>query len=168
MIIMIIFITLFVLATTGLILWVTVFENCIDDEFGIACLLVMSIGGLAMVGSGIACIAINEPSNVKAKEYALAEKINLYNYDKQILESYHLVNDGDKTSFTSDITLEVVSTAKYYEMVRDYNTKIYNFKCEVKGKQYKRDNPWISWFTSKAYQSVSDEMLTQLEYTPGK
>ena len=168
MIIMIIFIALFVLAITGLILWVTVFDGYTDDEFSIVCWVVMIFGGLAMIGCGIACIAINEPSNVKAKEYELAEKINLYDYDKQILESYHLVNDGDKTSFTSDITLEVVSTARYYEMVRDYNTKVYDFKCKVKSKQYKRDNPWISWFNSKAYQSVSDEMLAQLEYTPGK
>lgn len=133
-----------------------------------ACAIVMTLGGLAMIGCGIACIAINEPSNIKAKEYALAEQINLYDYDKQILESYHLVNDGDKTNFTSDITLEVVSTAKYYEMVRDYNNKVFDFKCQVKGKQYRKDNPWVSWFISNAYKSVSDEMLAQLEYTPGK
>lgn len=167
MIIMIILFVLLAIGVGGLILY-PIFWGYTDDEcfFGLA--VTTGILALATLIPGGVCIGINQSASVMSTEYELAETINLYRYDKQILESYHLVTNGDKANFTSDITFEVVSTEKYYAMVRDYNKNVFDFKCDVKSQQYNRDNPWISWFVSKGYKSVSDEMLAQLEYTPGK
>lgn len=167
MIIMIILFSLIALGIIGIILWL-VLGGYTDDGGFIAITAITGIIAFGTIIAGGVCIGINQPSHIYSKEYELKEAINLYDYDKQILESYHLVSDGEKDTFTSDITFEVVSTEKYYSMVREYNNKIFQFKCEVKSHQYNRDNPWISWFVNSAYKSITDEMLSQLEYTPGK
>ena len=167
MIIMIILFVLLGISVVCLILW-PIFWGYVDDEGFIGLAVVTGILAFGTLIPGGVCIGINQPASIMSTEYKLAETINLYQYDKQILESYHLVADGDKTNFTSDITFEVVSTEKYYTMVRDYNKKVFDFKCDVKSHQYNRSNPWISWFVNEGYKSVSDEMLAQLEYTPGK
>ena len=164
---MIIMIILFILLGISVICLI-LFANQVDEDIVLTQGVITGILALGTLIAGGVCIGVNQPSSVMSTEYSLVETIHLYQYDKQILESYHLVADGDKNSFTSDITFEVVSTEKYYAMVRDYNKKVFDFKCDVKSHQYNRDNPWISWFVSAGYKSVSDEMLAQLEYTPGK
>ena len=95
--------------------------------------------------------------------------MNLFRVEKETLESYRPVTDAaGKVGFTSDITFESLSTEAYYEKVHDYNNRVYEFKCEVKVKQFASDNPWVSWFVSAGYKAVSDEALGQLEYTPGR
>lgn len=167
MIIMIILFVLLGISVVFLILW-PILWGYVDDDGFIALAVITGVLAVFTLIPGGVCIGVNQSSSIMSTEYKLAETINLYQYEKQILESYHLVTDGDKTNFTSDITFEVVSTDKYYSMVREYNNKIFDFKCDVKSHQYNRDNPWISWFVSEGYKSVSDEMLAQLEYTPGK
>lgn len=117
---------------------------------------------------GITQMVANFPSSVATLEYQLKEKVNLFQFDKQILESYHLVNEGDKSSFTSDITFEVISTSKYYEMIRDYNDEVFDFKCGITRYKNNRNNPWISWFVNPAYLSITDDMLNELTYSIGK
>lgn len=167
MIIMIILIALTVLTIAGGVIYLATDG---DEEVGAMFLGIVS-GPLllALIICGAVCIGVNQPASVATKEYELAERMRLYAFDKQILESYHPITDGsNKTEFTSDITLDVVSTTQYYQMVKDYNSELYEFKCEVKSAQYNKSNPWISWFVSDGYASVSDEMLASLEYTIGK
>lgn len=127
------------------------------------------LGAGSSVICGCICIGVNQPSSVASTGYALNEKVNLFRIERETLESYRPVTDGSgKTGFTSDITFERLSTEAYYEKVNGYNKKVYNFKCEVKGNQFARDNPWVSWFVSAGYGAVSDWTLDQLEYTPGR
>lgn len=128
---------------------------------------ILAIGASVICG-GI-CIGVNQPSAIASTGYALNERVNLFRAEKETLESFRPVTDGSgKTGFTSDITFETLSTEAYYEKVNDYNKKVYKFKCEVKGNQFAKDNPWVSWFVSAGYKAVSDWALDQLEYTPGR
>ena len=117
---------------------------------------------------GAICLVEHNKYHMQVKEYELTEQITLFQNEKNILESYHVVNDGEKTTFTSDITFEVISTENYYAKVNDYNKKIYDFKINVKKNQYNLNNPWVNWFICPAYQSISDETLENLTYTLGK
>lgn len=142
-----------------------------DEAFALSALLsalVTILIALACAGGGISCFSANYSTAVPTKEYELSETIKLYQHDRQIIESYHPVTSGDKTTLTSDITFEVISTGDYYNLVKGYNHEIFEFKCYVKEQQYKRNNPWVSWFVNKAYMSISEETLSQLEYTLGK
>ena len=162
MIIMIIVIAFLMISIIGLIIFIIKrFELEIPLISSIICF------GSALI-LGIAQMVENFPSSVATLEYCLKEEINLFQFDKQILESYHLVNDGGKSSFTSDITFEVISTSEYYEMIKDYNDEVFNFKCDITRYKNYRNNPWISWFINPAYLSITDDMLNQLTYSVGK
>ena len=118
---------------------------------------------------GIWAIVVNTPTYAMTEEYELRETVKLYQNEKEILESFHLISDGNnKTEFTSDITLEVISTSQYYERVSNYNTKIFKFKTDTMGHKYRRKNPWLNWFESSAWDFVTEEYLENLTYTIGK
>lgn len=169
MIVMIIFLVLLLIPIVLTIL--TKFEVIEWDEEVAYPILVTFISILALadiIGGGVA-IAHNTPSYIKGKEYKYQEQIKLYQNDKLLLESYHLVTeDNGKTTFTSDVTFETLSTVEYYKKVEKYNKDIYDFKVDIKQQQYDYSNPWISWFISPACFSVTDETLDSLTYTIGK
>ena len=131
------------------------------------------VGGTAVLGlvlCGILCLMANNPAYIKSEEYKLSEKVKLFQNNKTLLESYHLVTDDNgKTVFTSDFTIEMLSTAEYYQAVENYNTEIYEFKTKIKTEQFDRlYNPWINWMVCPACFSVSDETLDSLAYSIGK
>lgn len=117
----------------------------------------------------ILCIVVNQDSFAKTEEYSIREKMKLYQNEKTVIESYHLITDNSaKTSFTSDITFETISTERYYEMVKEYNTQIYNMKTNIISHKNKRTNPWTNWFESAAWDNISEEEIDALTYTIGK
>ena len=118
---------------------------------------------------GIWCMVVNQESFAKTEEYSIQERIKLYQNEKIVLESYHLINDNNtKTSFTSDITFETISTEHYYEMIKNYNSKVYDLKTNIMCHKNKRTNPWVNWFESAAWDHISEEELNALTYTVGK
>lgn len=128
-------------------------------------------GSIALLGAivcGIWTIKVNVPSFAKTEEYKLKETVKLFQNQREIIESFHLVNEGNKTEFTSDITLETVSTTQYYQKVEDYNTKIFDFKTDCIAHKNRRSNPWLSWFESAAWDAITEEYLENLTYTIGK
>ena len=128
-------------------------------------------GAVVLLGAivcGIWSITINAPSFAKTEEYKLKETVKLFQNQREIIESFHLVNEGNKTEFTSDITLETVSTTQYYQKVEDYNTKIFDFKTNCIAHKNRRSNPWLSWFESAAWDVITEEYLENLTYTIGK
>lgn len=164
---MIIIIILSVLMLLAIVLWIYGHIEWEDDAeiAGIVCTVIFGTGLLI---SGIACLVVNNKYEVEVEKYALQEELKLYQNERRILESYHLVHEGEKTTFTSDITLEVISTSEYYSKVSEYNEKIYKYKKDIKSHQLHKNNPWINWFISPAYRSVTDEELDALTYTIGK
>ena len=163
MIIIIILSVLF-LISAGLL----IYGHLCDDDAEFVGIIATVIFGLILLGSSIACSVANNKYEIEVQKYALQEELKLYQNERHILESYHLVHEGEKTTFTSDITLEVISTSEYYSKVSEYNEKIYKYKKDIKSHQLYKDNPWINWFISPAYRSVTDEELDQLIYTIGK
>ena len=166
MILVLIFIGVFVL---NVILTIIAHITDWDEEmFAIP----VGVGFFALLGcivTGIWCIVVNTPHYAKTEEYAIQEKIKLYQNEKDILESFHLVtDDSGKTTFTSDITIEQISTVQYYERVEKYNKKIYDFKVSVYGHTYRRHDPWLNWFESAAWDTVNPEIVENLGYTTGK
>lgn len=131
-------------------------------------------GFLAVVGfvgvliTGIWCISVNFPVSVENEKYELAEKFKLYENEKNILLSYHKLNEGSSTELTSDITFETISTDAYYERVSSYNEKIYKFKIDVVDHKNRKANPCFNWFESAAWDTITYEMLDNLSYTTGK
>lgn len=169
MIIMILLIALTIVSCTFTAIYKYTHRYCDFGEIGEALGFVLSgILTLATFICGAVCIGANQPTIVAQTEYGLNQKIELYQIDKQILETYHIISASNKTVFTSDITFEVLSTQDYYAKVKEYNDKIFKFKCEIKGNQLAKENPWVNWFISNAYMSISDENLNCLEYSIGK
>ena len=131
-------------------------------------------GFLALVGfvgvlvTGLWCASVNFPVSVENEKYELAEKFKLYENEKNILLSYHKLNEGSATELTSDITFETISTDAYYERVSSYNEKIYKFKIDVVDHKNRRANPCFNWFESAAWDTITYEMLDNLSYTIGK
>lgn len=121
-----------------------------------------------LLALSIMSIIVHSPTFVLKTQYEITETISLLQSKKTILESYHLVVEGDNTVFTSNITLEVVSTAEYYQMVNDYNKEAYDFKVDIKEKQLYAKDVWVNWLCCPACLSVSDETLNSLTYTTGK
>lgn len=166
MIITLIFICIFIIS---LVLLIFAIVKCWDEDiypyiFGTTCF----IGLLGSLICGIWVIVVNVNSYVMAEEYRLKETVKLYQNEKDVLESFHLITEDNKTEFTSDITLEVISTSQYYERVSNYNTKIFEFKTETMAHKYRRTNPWVNWFESPAWDFVTEEYLDNLTYTIGK
>lgn len=118
--------------------------------------------------TGMWCISVNFPVSVENEKYELAEKFKLYENEKNILLSYHKLNEGSSTELTSDITFETISTDAYYERVSSYNEKIYKFKIDVVDHKNRRANPCFNWFESAAWDTITYEMLDSLSYTTGK
>ena len=168
MILTLIFIGIFVIFLVLMILAI-IFDIGDREVTGPIFGAIMGIGLIGTLITGGMCLAVNQPAYAKSEEYSLKEKIKLYKNEKAVLESYHVITDDTgKTTFTSDITFETVSTSKYYEMVDKYNTKVYDFKTSCMTHKYNRDNPWLCWFESAAWNSISEEMLDELSYTVGK
>jgi len=167
MIIMILIIAVFVILA---IITVLMYLNGADlDDVPLApTAAAFGISAVALFVGAVACAIYNFPSNVATCEYTLAEKIKFYENEKRMIESYHPVTDGTQTTFTSDITFEVISTADYYGLIRDYNKTIFDFKTEVVREQNTLNNPWISWFANPGYASVTADVLESLEYTVGR
>ena len=168
MILTLIFIGIFVIFTALTIL-IFVFDWGEPEIGGSFTGVAAGLGLLGVLITGGMCLAVNQPAYAKSEEYRIKEKIKLYKNEKAVLESYHIITDDTgKTTFTSDITFETVSTSKYYEMVDKYNMKVYDFKTSCMTHKYNRDNPWLNWFESAAWNSISEEMLDELSYTIGK
>lgn len=131
-------------------------------------------GFLAVVGfigaliTGLWCITVNLPLAVENERYKLQETLKLYENEHQLLLSFHTVHEGTTTEFTSDITLETISTNQYYMRVDNYNDKIFKFKTDTMSHKFRRANPWTSWFESAAWDKITEEMLENLTYTTGK
>lgn len=169
MIIMILIIAAFAIsATVVALVLLGVIDAYTDEAPFTATAVVCGLSTAALLICGITCIVNSQPSSIATCEYALAEKIELYKNDKRLIESYHPVTDGSHTTFTSDITFEAVSTARYYEMVQEYNKAVFDFKVEIIGAQRSLSNPWVSWFFNPGYASVTEEALKSLEYTIGR
>lgn len=162
MIIMIILISLFVLC---LIIAGFIMFNENDIE---AAATISGLPLLPLVICSIICIFANSPTNVETKKYALQERVALFENRKAIIDSYHPIVDETKTEFTSDITLETISTSSYYKLVEEYNKEVFLFKTDIVKHQIHRDNPWTSWFWSPAYSSITEETLSSIIYTTGK
>lgn len=150
------------------ILAIAAFGCYADETFPAVCFIFSGFVGFVALICGIICITHNNQAYINSEIYDYQERIKLYRNEKNILESYHLITEGGKTTFTSDITIEKLSTADYYAKVENYNTKIYSFKVNIKTQQYNYHNSWTSWFISPACFSVSDEVLESLTYTIGK
>lgn len=165
--IIIILLSLIVVCVALALIFGLVLHKSDEPPFAIT-VSVAFVSFLVLSGCGIRCIYINEPTRVATLKYQLKETIKLYEFDKKILESYHPINEEIGDKLTNDITFEVVATNEYYKMVKDYNSKVYEFKCDVKSHQYDRNNPWVSWFCSPAYSVITDEMLENLEYSVGR
>ena len=169
MIIMIIIIAFFAISALAVTLMLLgVIEVCTDEQPFIGICVACGLSAVALLLCGITCIANSQPSNIATCEYTLAEKIKLYENEKHVIESYHPGTDGARTTFTSDITFEAISTADYYAMVREYNKTIFDFKVEVVDAQRSLSNPWVNWFVNPGYASVTAEDLESLEYTVGR
>ena len=165
MILTLLFVGLSVAFIVGLIL------ACIFDWDELAFAGICFPGVAVLLGAiicGVWTIAVNVPSFAKTEEYKLKETVKLFQNQREIIESFHLVNEGNKTEFTSDITLETVSTTQYYQKVEDYNTKIFDFKTNCIAHKNRRSNPWLSWFESAAWDVITEEYLENLTYTIGK
>ena len=129
--------------------------------------ILIGINGLFLCVCGIIAIIANACPQIQLNEWE--EKIVFLQNDKEKLESYHLVTDDNgKTTFTSDITLETISTNKYYEMVDNYNKEVKDFKIDMRNGKVLRKNIWINCFTWAAYESFDLTLLDSLEYTTGK
>ena len=166
MILTIIFLTILVAAIVLIILGVKLDW---DDEGAITGIVICS--GVGVIGSlicGIWCLVVNAPHYAKTERYAIQETVKLYENEKAILLSFHTLNEGNSTQLTSDITLETISTNQYYQRVNDYNTKIKSFKVDCMAHKNRRDDPWLRWFESNAWDVVTEEYLDNLSYTQGK
>lgn len=166
MILTIIFLTILVAAIVLIILGVKLDW---DDELYVTGTIVGSFIGL--IGSlicGIWCLVVNAPHYANTERYAIQETVKLYENEKNILLSFHTLNEGTSTQLTSDITLETISTNQYYQRVNDYNVKIKSFKVDCMAHKNRRKDPWLSWFESKAWDVVTEEYLDNLSYTQGK
>lgn len=166
---MIIIIILSVLTLLGIVLWIYGYH---DNKYWSNAEEAGNIGtiffGFLLLVAGVWCLIANNKYMIESTNYEIHEQIKLYQNERRILESYHLVNDGNKSTFTSDITLEVISTADYYSKINEYNNKIFNFKININNYKLCRKNKWINWFMSPAYESISVEELDALTYTIGK
>ena len=166
MIIVLIFIGLFVLF--GALCIVGICREW-DPDGGLGGAIFLALVGL--VGSaitGIWCITVNLPLSVENERYKLQETLKLYENEHQILLSFHTVHEGTSTEFTSDITLETISTTQYYARVDKYNNSLFKFKTDTMSHKFRRANPWTSWFESEAWDAITREMLDNLTYTTGK
>ncbi len=145
--------------------------SCIFDWDELVLGVICFPGAVVLLGAiicGIWTITVNIPSHAKTEEYKLKETVKLFQNQREIIESFHLVNEGTKTEFTSDITFETVSTTQYYQKVEDYNTKIFDFKTDCVAHKNRRSNPWLNWFESAAWDVITEEYLENLTYTIGK
>ena len=168
MILTLIFIGLFVVFTALTIL-ICVFDWGDPEIGGPITGVIAGVGLLGTLITGGMCLAVNQPAYARSEEYRIKEKIKLYKNEKAVLESYHLLTeDNGKTTFTSDITFEKLETKDYYKKVENYNDKVFDFKTDCMNHKYNMDNPWLNWFESAAWNSVSEEMLDELSYTIGK
>lgn len=168
MILTLIFIGIFVIFLALMILAI-IFDIGDSEITGPLFGVIMGIGFIGTLITGGMCLAVNQPAYAKSEEYRIKEKIKLYQNEKVVLESYHLLTeDNGKTTFTSDITFEKLETKDYYKKVENYNDKVYEFKTDCMNHKYNMDNPWLNWFESAAWNSVSEEMLDELSYTVGK
>lgn len=169
MILELIFIGIFVILIALGIVLVKVFNYYGDDPGPMACWIIGPISGFIALICGIVCIVHSNPSYAQSVGYAYREKVNKLKNEKAVLESYHLLTeDNGKTTFTSDITFEKLETKDYYKKVENYNDKVFDFKTDCMNHKYNMDNPWLNWFESAAWNSVSEEMLDELSYTIGK
>lgn len=166
MILTIIFLTILVAAIVLIILGIKLDW---DEELFVAGTVVGSFIGL--VGSlicGIWCLVVNAPHYANTERYNIQETVKLYENEKNILLSFHTLNEGNSTTLTSDITLETISTNQYYQRVNEYNFKIKSFKVDCMAHKNRRKDPWLSWFESNAWDVVTEEYLDNLSYTQGK
>lgn len=129
-------------------------------------LIIVGVIGLLAVVPMV--ITVNNPTYVANELYSLKEKVKLYENEKTILLSYHVINDKNQTALTSDITLETISTDAYWAKITEYNEKIYDFKVDCIEHKNNRRNFWIGLFESAAWDSISEEYLESLTYTIGK
>lgn len=123
---------------------------------------------LALIVCSVFCLVNNNSANVETAKYDLSQKVELLKNERYIIDSFHAINDGKSTTFTSDITLEVITTADYYKMVNEYNLKVYDFKTSINTQKVYRKNVWFSWFVNPACLSISDETLNNLSFTIGR
>lgn len=164
MIIVLIFIGLIVLSFILLCIGVNVGW---DDEWNTFICGIFCFSIVGCITAGLWCIVVNTPLYVKNETYELQEKFKLYENEKDLLLSFHPLNENS-TTMTSDKTLEIISTNDYYVRVTEYNKKIYDFKVNVVGHKNRRNSPWTSWFESSAWDVITTEMLDSLTYTTGK
>ncbi len=163
---MIIIIILSVLTLLAIGLWI--YGAVAGDDCDEAGMVGTGVFGFALLVAGVWCLIANNKYMTESTNYEIHEQIKLYQNERRILESYHLINDGNKSTFTSDITLEVISTADYYSKINEYNDKIFDFKVDINNYKLCRKNKWINWFMSPAYESIPIEELDALTYTIGK
>lgn len=166
MILTIIFLTILVAAIVLIVVGV---RQDWDDELGIAGIVTST--GIGVIGSlicGIWCLVVNAPHYANTERYKIQETVKLYENEKNILLSFHTLNEGNSTTLTSDITLETISTNQYYQRVNDYNVKIKDFKVDCMAHKNRRKDPWLSWFESSGWDVVTEEYLDNLSYTQGK
>ena len=164
MIIVLIFIGLIVLSFTLVCLGL---ERDWDEEWCTFFAGALCVGLIGCITTGLWCIIVNTPLYVKNETYELQEKFKLYENEKDLLLSFHPLNENS-TTMTSDKTFEIISTNDYYVRVTNYNEKIYSFKTRIVGHKNRRSSPWTSWFESSAWDTITTEMLENLTYITGK
>lgn len=138
------------------------------DKLNIVSGFLIIVGVIGLLATVPMAIIVNNPTYVANELYSLKEKVKLYENEKTILLSYHVISDKNQTALTSDLTLETISTDAYWAKVTTYNEKIYDFKVDCIEHKNNRRNFWIGLFESAAWDSISEEYLESLTYTVGK
>ena len=163
---MIITLFLIVMFLTALVRWI--YGHRHNEDRYIGSIMTSIYGGLLLI-LFIFCLVINSATKIETKFQSLHDEIVIYQDEKEILDSYYIIIemvDGERTVFfKSDVTNEVMSLQDFYDITDTYNDKVYKYIFEIKSQKSKRENPWINWFVSPAYDYISNDELTRLIFT---